>query len=324
MPHLLIAGKLHPAGIAHLSTVEARGWSYTHVQSVDQNEMLAELPNADALIIRTQPLTAEIIASAPKLKFVSRHGVGYDVIDTEALSTRGIPLAIVGDVNSISAAEQAVTLMLAAAKRVNRGDQAVRSTANWEWRNALEAIEVSGKNLFLVGFGRIGQRVAQMMQGFSMTISAYDPFISATDWPSPSVKQLSSLEEGLEWAEIVSLHLPSLDHVLLGENELQRMTRGAIVINAARGGLIDEVALKEALLSGHIGAAGLDVFETEPPRADHPLASCDTAVLSPHIGGISNDAAKRMALKSIDNVLDYFADTLAPELIVNPNYSEAT
>ena len=166
MPHLLIAGKLHPAGIAHLSTVEARGWSYTHVQSVDQNEMLAELPNADALIIRTQPLTAEIIASAPKLKFVSRHGVGYDVIDTEALSTRGIPLAIVGDVNSISAAEQAVTLMLAAAKRVNRGDQAVRSTANWEWRNALEAIEVSGKNLFLVGFGRIGQRVAQMMPGF--------------------------------------------------------------------------------------------------------------------------------------------------------------
>ena len=169
MPHVLVAGKLHPSGIALLD--QAEGVTYDYVEDISEPSYSPLIGEADGLVIRTQPMGAETISAGGNLKIVSRHGVGYDAVDVGALNARNIPLAIVGDVNSSAVAEHTMTLLLAAAKRVLRYDAACRGKRPWGYRNSLEAQEVAGKTLLIVGFGRIGRHLAQMAQGFGYTAS---------------------------------------------------------------------------------------------------------------------------------------------------------
>ena len=180
MPHLLIAGKLHPSGI-DLAT-SAAGVTFDYVEEISEPSYAPLIGKADGLVIRTQPLSAATIATAERLRIVSRHGVGYDSVDLPALNDRGIVLAVVGDVNSVSVAEQAMTLLLAAAKRVIRSDRAVRG-GGWGWRNQLEQGELWKKRLLIVGFGRSGRHLARMAAGFGMEIRAFDPFLARQGWP---------------------------------------------------------------------------------------------------------------------------------------------
>ena len=314
MPHLLIAGKLHPAGLALLNAAPV---SYDYVQEITEATYAPLLHKADGLVIRTQPLTAATIAMGTRLKIVSRHGVGYDAVDVAALTARRIPLCIVGDVNSVSVAEHAMMLILAAVKRLVVSDNAVRDPAQWEWRNRLESGEVSGKRLLIVGFGRAGRHLARMAAGFDMVISAHDPYLAENSWPAGLVRNAPDLLAALADADIVSLHVPKGDRPLIGAAELAVMKRSAVLVNTARGGVVDEAALALALRSGQIGAAGLDVFETEPPLADNPLAQLRQLVLTPHIAGLTQESAARMAVASVQNVLDFFAGRLDPAFIVN-------
>ena len=167
MPHILIAGKLHPKGLALLDS--APGVTYDHVEEISEASYQTHLASADAMVIRTQPLQAASIAKAPRLKIVSRHGVGYDAVDVAALNARNIPLCIVGDVNSVSVAEHAMMLILACAKQLIRSDNSVRH-GPWGWRNKLEAAEISGKRLLIIGYGRIGTRVAKLCTAFGMKV----------------------------------------------------------------------------------------------------------------------------------------------------------
>lgn len=312
MPHVVVAGKLHGAGLALLEA--APGVTFDHIEEISEASYLSHLAGADALILRTQPLTAAGVARAPRLQIVSRHGVGYDAVDVAALNARGIPLCIVGDVNAVSVAEHGMMLMLACAKRLIRSDRAVRD-GGWLWRNRLEQGEVAGKRLLILGYGRIGQRVARMAKAFDMVVTAYDPYVTK-DWPQGGALSVS-LAEGLAAADFVSLHMPQADRPILGAAELALLPPGAVVINTARGGIVDERALAAALASGQVGAAGLDVFESEPPLVDHPLLGLDQVILTPHIAGITREAAERMAVSSVQNVLDHFAGRLDPDLIVN-------
>ncbi len=317
MPHLLIAGKLHPAGLALLD--HAEGVTSDYVEEVSEQSYAPLIGKADGLVIRTQPLSAATVADAPRLKIVSRHGVGYDSVDVAALNARRIPLCVVGDVNSLSVAEHAMLLILACAKRLLRADRAVRN-GPWGWRNQLEAEEISGKRLLIVGYGRIGRHLARMAEGFAMEIRAYDPFLAEQGWPEGRVAPVATLADGLAWADVISVNTPKAARPVLGADEFACVKSGAILVNTARGGIVDEAALGSALAEDRIAAAGLDVFEVEPPAKDHPLLAFDQVVLTPHIAGLTQQAAERMAIASVQNVLDFFAGRIDPDLIVNKDF----
>jgi D-3-phosphoglycerate dehydrogenase len=314
MPHVVVAGPLHASGRALLDTAD--GVTVTYISETSEASLAAEVANADAVLLRTQPMSATTIAKGDCLKIVSRHGVGYDAVDVDALSARGIALAVCGDVNSTTVAEHAAMMILATCKRVLRADASVRK-GPWEWRNRLEARDVRGRNLLLVGYGRIGRHTASMMQGFGMDVRAHDPFLLEQGWPTDAVPSVASREDGLAWADVISFSLPHTGEPLIGAYEIGQMRDGVVLINTARGGIIDEGALADALQSGKVGAAGIDVFAEEPVPADHPFFRFDQVLLTPHIGGLTQDAAERMAVSSAENILDFFRGTLDPALVVN-------
>jgi D-3-phosphoglycerate dehydrogenase / 2-oxoglutarate reductase len=314
MPHILVAGKIHEAGLPILRA--AKGFTVELVNEVTVESYAPLLPRADALLLRTQPLTPDMIATAPHLKIVSRHGVGYDAVNVAALSQRNIPLCIVGDVNSRAVAEHTLMLMLAAGRRTVAHDHAAR-TGQWNERNKFDAVELDSKHLLLLGFGRIGRRVATLAQAFGMIVSAFDPHIGEPAMAALNCTKASILEDALQTADFVSLHLPAATSPVIGTSQFAAMKQGAILVNAARGELIDEAALDHALRSRHIRHAAIDVFSQEPPRAEHPLLSNPHITISPHNAGLTDECAARMAIASVQNILHFFDGTLDPGLVVN-------
>lgn len=318
MPHLLIAGKIHDDGIALLKT--AKGVTYDYVTEISHDSYAPLIDKADGLVVRTQPVPALTIAQGKNLKIVSRHGVGYDAVDVPALNARGIPLAIIGDVNSRPVAEHAMMLMLALAKKVRTYDAATR-VGPWGYRNSFEAIELHEKNLLVVGFGRIGRHVAKMASGFGMNIYAFDPFQSNDAIKAGGAEPVTDLKSGLALADFVSVHVPmSGGKAVIGSEELACMKKSALIVNTARGGLIDENALHAALQSGQIAGAGIDVFLEEPPPANHPLFASEKVILSPHSASLTAESAIRMAVMSVKNALDYFDAKLDPAFVVNRDH----
>lgn len=314
MPHVLVAGPIDPAGIALLDAAE--GVTYEVVPEVSEPSYAPLIHKADALVLRTQPMTEATTARAGRLKIVSRHGVGYDAVDVDALTKRGIALAIVGDVNSRSVAEHALWMMMSASRLATRADRAVRED-RWGWRNTQEPREIFGKSLLILGYGRIGRRLAEFAAAFGMTVTAFDPVLASHGWPEGPVRPVASLADGLRTADFVSIHAPKAGAPLIGRAELALMKPTAVIVNTSRGGIVDEAALAEALTNGTIRAAGLDVFEDEPPSPDNPLFKLDNVVLSPHIAGLMREGFERLATQSVQNVLDFFAGRLDPGLVVN-------
>lgn len=322
MPHLLVAGKLHPSGEALLEQLKSRDFTVDYVEEVSEASYAPLIARADAMVLRTQPLSAATIARAEHLKVVSRHGVGYDAVDLGALNARGIALTIVGDVNSVSVAEHAMMQLLAGAKRALRADRAVRQPGQWDWRNKLQQREISGKNLLILGYGRIGRHLARMASGFGMQVRACDPLLEKAGWPEGAVTPVS-LDEGLGWADCISVHIPRSDTPAIGAAEFAKMKPGVILANTARGGVVCEKALADALASGQVGAAGVDVFEEEPPVDGSPLFFHDAVLLSPHIAGLTAECGERMAIASIENAVNFLAGTIEPHLIVNQEFAHA-
>jgi D-3-phosphoglycerate dehydrogenase / 2-oxoglutarate reductase len=314
MPHVLVAGKIHDAGLAVLKA--AGDVTFELVQDVTMEAYAPHLPSADALLLRTQPLKANLLAKALRLKIVSRHGVGYDSVDVAALSARKIPLTIVGDVNSRAVAEHTLMLMLAAARRTVAHHQA-STTGNWNERNTFDSVELDGKTLLVLGFGRIGRRVAELARAFGMTVMAYDPFITAAQMTEAFAEHCPDLKVGLSTADYVTIHLPGGQGAALGAIELAVMKPSSIIINAARGGLVDEMALDSALRERRIRAAALDVLNEEPPSSSHPLLSNPYVTISPHNAGLTEECAMRMGVAAAQNILDCFRGRLNPSFVVN-------
>ena len=311
---------MHPSGRAILDA--AADATVTYIDETSEESLIAEVGRAEAVLLRTQPFTRSTADLAPNLRIVSRHGVGYDAVDVDALNARGVALAICGDVNATTVAEHIAMLILAASKRLLRADASARH-GPWEWRNRLEACDIRGRRLLLVGYGRIGRQADRLMQVFGMEVRAHDPFLDERGWPEDGVPPVASLDKGLAWADVISFSLPHSGAPLIGAAEIAQMREGVILINTARGSLIDEAAMIAGLESGKIGAAGLDVFATEPLAVGHPLGRFDQVILTPHIGGLTRDAAERMAVSSAQNSLDFFAGRLDPTLIVNADAIDA-
>jgi D-3-phosphoglycerate dehydrogenase / 2-oxoglutarate reductase len=315
MPHVLVAGRIHASGVALLKSTS--GFSCDLVDEVSIESYVRLIGKADALLLRTQPLTAEILAKAPQLKIVSRHGVGYDAVDMAALTARQISLAIVGDVNSRSVAEHTLMLMLSVARRVVANDAASR-TGNWNERNSFSSVELDGKQLLLFGFGRIGKAVARLAQAFGMRVAAHDPNVPEEAMAAAGVQYVGAARDGLKEADFLSVHMPAVSGAaIIGKEQLALMKPSAILINTARGGLIDELALDAALRAGQVAGAGLDVLVEEPPLPGHPLLSNMKVTISPHAAGLTRECAERMSIMSVQNIIDFFGGTANPALIVN-------
>lgn len=253
-------------------------------------DLAAEIEPYDALIIRSATqVTAAVLEAAVNLKVVARAGIGLDNVDVDAATRRGVMVVNAPQSNIISAAEQAMALMLAQARNIPRADEALRRGA-WE-RSRWEGVELAGKTIGLVGLGRVGALVAQRAAGFGMRVIAFDPYVSPERAKEMGVDAMPSLEALLVQADFVSIHLPRTPETegLIGEHELSLMKRGARLVNTARGGIVDEEALAKALESGHLGGAALDVFAAEP-TTESPLFGRDNVVVTPHLGASTKEA----------------------------------
>lgn len=313
MPHVLVAGKIEAAGLAMLR--EAEGITYDYVEDVSEESYRPYIARADGMVIRTQPLSAASIAIADRLRIVSRHGVGYDSIDLEALRARGVALAIAGDVNSLSVAEHTIGLFFALSKKVIAADAAVR-VGDWAWRDRERPFELAEKKLLVLGMGRIGKRVAELASRLGVLVSGYDPQVANSAWSHTGIERAVDLHSALASADLVSVSVPKGDRPIIGAPELHAMKPTAFLVNTARGGVVDETALLAALSNGEIAGAGLDVFEDEPPLPSNHLLQSEKVIVSPHVAGLTVESARRMSIASVENVLNYFDGRLDPELLV--------
>ena len=282
-----------------------------------EEELIARAGGVDAILVGATRITGKVIDAASGLKVVSRRGVGYDNVDLAALRRRRIPLAIVGSANASTVAEHTLSFILTLAKQVAAYDRATRS-GNWEFRGRLIAMDLLGKNLLLVGFGRIGRAVAVRAAAFGMRVSAYDPLVAEDVFHELEVEPVADLLSGLAACDFMSVHSPlTADTVgLIGRKELAAIKPTAYVISTARGGVIDEVELLNALRAGMIAGAGLDVFEEEPLPSNHPLTQLENVVLSPHSAALTRECAHRMDEVAARNCLDAIDGKLDPALIV--------
>jgi D-3-phosphoglycerate dehydrogenase len=252
-----------------------------------------------AIIVRYGRITERVIDAATKLRVISKHGSGTDTIDKEAAAKRGIAVKAAIGANAAAVAEHAWALILACAKNVTELDQRMHA-GHWD-KATHKSLELNGRTLGLVGLGAIGARVATTGIALGMRVIAHDPFAAA----APAGVELLPLAEVIAGADVLSLHCPlTKDNAnMLNAGTLATMRPGAIVVNTARGGLIDEAALADALRSGALRAAGLDSFQVEPFIPDHPFTAIPNAILSPHIGGVTGDAYVGMGTAAANNVL---------------------
>jgi D-3-phosphoglycerate dehydrogenase / 2-oxoglutarate reductase len=244
------------------------------------------------------------LEASKDMKVVTRIGVGYDAVDVPALSRRKIPLMVAGTANSPSVAEQAMFMMLTLAKRANEMHALVKD-GKWAHRMGALPFDLFGKTVLIVGFGRIGTRIAKRCLAMEMNVLIYDPYKSAAEIKAAGCEAVADLDTALPRADFVSIHCPKTPETvgMFSAARLKRMKPTAYLINTARGGLVDEKALYEALVSGQLAGAGLDVFEQEPPPSGHQLFALPNVIMAPHVAGVTREAVERMSLQTARNIL---------------------
>lgn len=262
---------------------------------------------------------AALFEKVPHLKVISRTGIGIDNIVVADATERGIAVCSTPDGPTVSTAEHTITLLLCVAKQVKRIETALKDRRTNDFITYHQGMEVDGRTLGLIGLGRIGKRVASIAQALGMKVIAYDPFVDDNQMGQLGLVPVASIEAALAEADIVSLHLPLTPDTrhLMNAERFALMKQGALFINAARGGLVDEKALAAALDSVHIAGAGIDVFSIEPPPVGHPLLDRENVIATPHIAGITRASRERMWRMAIDNAIKVI-NGQRPSSIVNP------
>jgi D-3-phosphoglycerate dehydrogenase / 2-oxoglutarate reductase len=310
LPVVLIADKLAESTVAALGDeIEVR-W----VDGPDREKLLAAVPEADALLVRSATtVDAEVLAAAPKLKIVARAGVGLDNVDVQSATERGVLVVNAPTSNIHSAAEHALALLLSAARQVPAADASLREHT-WK-RSSFSGTEIFGKTVGVVGLGRIGQLVAQRLAAFETHIVAYDPYVSPARAAQLGI-ELLPLDELLARADFISVHLPKTPETagLIDKDALAKTKPGVVIVNAARGGLVDEAALADAVTSGHVRAAGIDVFSTEP-CTDSPLFELPQVVVTPHLGASTEEAQDRAGTDVAASVKLALAGEFVPDAV---------
>ena len=316
---VLFIGRVHDCG--HSLAMNRDDLDIDVYEGRDPAEIRRRIVDADAVVVRTAVIDRPVIDAGPRLAIISRHGVGYDTVDIDAAAERSIPVTITPLANSVSVAEHAMFMLLALAKNARENDDAVRRGRFEQARVSMKPLDLAGRNLLIIGFGRTGSRVAPRAIGFGMRVHAYDPYVEPAEMEAAGCTVVENLHAALPEMDAVSVHTPLNRETrgIVGAKALALMKPTAFVVNTARGGVVDEEALLAALQADGIGGAGLDVFESEPapPRTDHPLLAFDNVIVSPHCAGVTVESSMRMAEFSVRNVLDCFDGRLDPDVVVN-------
>lgn len=306
-PVVLIAEELSDATLDVLGS----DFEIRHVDGADRSALLPALADAHAVLIRSATkMDAEAIAAAPNLKVIARAGVGLDNVEIPAATDANVMVVNAPTSNIVSAAEIAIALLLATARNVVPANVALK---NGKWaRSKFGGVELQGKTVGVVGFGKIGQLVTKRLRAFDMEFVAYDPYVTAVPAGFEFVK-LVSLDELLAQADFITLHLPKTSETagLIGKEALAKVKPSVRIINAARGGVLDEAALYDALTEDRVAGAGLDVYATEP-CTDSPLFALDQVAATPHLGASTDEAQEKAGIAVAESVVAYFAGTDVP------------
>jgi len=300
---VLVSDSLAEQGLEILK--RAPGLEVDYAPGIPPAELKQRIVDAEGLVIRSgSKVTADVIECAGKLRIIGRAGIGVDNVDVDAATARGIAVVNTPSGNNITTAEHAIALLVALARHIPQATASMKA-GQWE-KNRFTGLELYNRTLGIVGLGNIGRIVAQRAQGLGMRVIAYDPHIT----PEVAAKldvELVALDELWARVDAVSVHVPRTKETkgLLGRQAFAKLRRGVLIVNAARGGIVDEAALLEALNSGQVGGAALDVFEAEPPAADHPLVQHPNVICTPHLGASTEQAQLNVAITVAEQVRDY-------------------
>ena len=293
-------------------------FQYKLIENTDKENLIKELPNFDGVTLRVAKLNHEILKHCKKLKVISRHGVGIDNVDLKFIKENKISLLITSTANSLAVAEHVMYMMLSLTKGVVSYDSAVREGNFKNNVNKIKTFELFKKEILIAGFGRIGKNLIKRCLGFEMKVNIYDPFVDETTIKSFGGNKVNKLEESIITADFVSIHMPLNEKTknLIDLRVLKTMKNNAIIINTARGGIVNEIDLDIALKSNLIFAAGLDVFEKEPPDTNNPLLKNKKVLLSPHSATFTKECKSRMSIETVQNIIDFFEKKTKPSMIV--------
>lgn len=300
MAKILVSDAIAKAGVELL---QKEGHEVV-VQKMTPEELVAAIPTYDAIIVRSATkVTADVINAGKNLKIIGRAGVGLDNVDKKAADEKSIKVVNTPAATSISVAELAIGHMLAASRWIGFGTSTMKE-GKWE-KKVMEGVELYGKTLGLIGIGKIGIETAKRAIAFGMKVIAYDPYV--IDPGHPDIK-LVSKDELVANSDFISLHIPLTPETkgILGAAEFEKAKKGLVVVNCARGGVVDENALYDALKSGKVFAAGIDVFEKEPPENTHKLATLPNVALTPHIGASTEEGQLRAGVQLAEKIAEFF------------------
>ena len=313
---VLVVQGLHEQGLEMLKN--RTDIEFNVLMSDDENEILEAAKDVNGITVRTAQITEKIINSSKNLQVISRHGVGYDSINLKSLNNKKIPLTIAAHSNMISVSEQAMFFLLALNKNVFYYDDFTRK-GDWTNRWDVKAWDLAGKNIMVIGFGRIGSNFVKRALAFDMKVYVYDPYIDHEKIKKSGAIPIQNFKNNLSKMDAITLHCPKNEETtnLFTKKEFQTMKKNAFIINCARGGILNEEDLYEALLNEKIAGAGLDVFDVEPTPSTNPLFKLKNVILSPHIAGVTVESTVRMATETVQNVLDVFDNKVNKSVVVN-------
>ena len=313
---VLVVQGLHEQGLEMLK--QRSDIEFNVLLSDDENEILEAAKDVNGITVRTAQITEKIINSSKNLRVISRHGVGYDSINLKSLNNKKIPLTIAAHSNMISVSEQAMFFLLALNKNVFYYDDFTRK-GDWTNRWDVKAWDLAGKNIMVIGFGRIGSNFVKRALVFDLNVYVYDPYIDHEKIKKSGAIPIQNFKNNLSKMDAITLHCPKNEETtnLFTKKEFQTMKKNAFIINCARGGILNEDDLYEALLNEKIAGAGLDVFDVEPTPSSNPLFKLKNVILSPHIAGVTVESTVRMATETVQNVLDVFDNKVNKSVVVN-------
>jgi D-3-phosphoglycerate dehydrogenase len=313
---IAIIEEIHKDGVELLD--KHPNFEYELISDVSEKNIIEKLPNFDACTLRVSKLDEKILKHCPKLKAISRHGVGYDNVDLNYIKNNKISLLITATANAVAVAEHVLSMFLSLSKSIIRYDEEVRTGNFKKNANKITTFELLNKNILIAGFGRIGKKLISRCLAFGTKVYIYDPYIDEQIIKEHGGIKVSSIEEGLKIADYVSLHMPLTNETkdLLNYDVFKKMKKNSILVNTARGGIINEYDLDKALNEGLIFGAGLDVFSNEPVENNNPLLKNKNIILSPHSATFTDECTSRMSIETTKNIIDFFENTLDKSMIV--------
>ena len=316
MKKIAVIEKIHDDGLELLK--KNPGYDYELITDTSEENLIEKLPEFDACTLRVSKLNENILKHCPKLKVISRHGVGYDNVDLNYIKRKEITLLITATANAIAVAEHVIYMMLSISKSINQYDTEVRSGNFKKNSSFIETFELFNKEILILGFGRIGKSLIKRCLGFDMKVKVFDPFVSKDLIENLGGVKIENLDEGLKTCDYLSLHVPLSEKTrdMIDYSKLSIMKKNAIIINTSRGGVINEIDLDKAINKNIIFGAGLDVFDKEPVEMNNPILKNKKVLLSPHSATFTNECQSRMSLETTKNIIDFFENKIDKAMIV--------